>query len=90
MKRLSIVILTLTLLLGSISSVAAAKRPFEKLKFPELNTFKLPEIQKTNTNNGIKLRLIKDDKLPLITLQVFLKGGDLYDPMATPPPMYPQ
>jgi len=82
MKRLFIVILALTVLLGSTGSVAAAKRPFDKLKFPELNKFKLPEIQKISTNNGIKLRLIKDDKLPLITLQVFLKGGDLYDPIS--------
>ena len=81
MKRLSIVILLVTLLVGGVGDIFAAKaRPVDKLKFPELNKIKLPEIQKTGIANGIKLRLIKNDKLPLVSLQIYLKGGDVYDP----------
>ncbi|UCH97713.1 MAG: insulinase family protein, partial [Candidatus Aminicenantes bacterium] len=81
--RVLVTILILALLLGHVgaeSAFAAKKRKVDQLKYPELNPFKLPEIQKAQTNNGIKLRLIKDEKLPLMNLRVLLKGGDVYDP----------
>ena len=65
---------------GADSAFAAKKREIDRLKFPGLNPFKLPQIQKAATANGIKLRLIKDEKLPLINLSVLLKGGYAYDP----------
>lgn len=80
-----ITILILALLLGHLGSgsvFAAKKRKIDQLKYPELNPFKLPQIQKTATSNGIKLRLIKDEKLPLINLSILLKGGYAYDPPA--------
>jgi zinc protease len=88
MKRLSILqafpvfIITAALLFSPVSPAYAKskKRGLDKLKFPPLNEIKLPEIQKAETGNGIKLRLIKDDKLPLVTVRAILKGGDAYDP----------
>jgi zinc protease len=80
-----ITILILALLLGHLgadSAFAAKKRKVDQLKYPELNPFKLPQIQKAETANGIKLRLIKNEKLPLINLSVLLKGGYAYDPPA--------
>ncbi len=76
-------VLVLLLAPGHFTSLDAAKvRPVEKLKFPPLNSFVLPEIQKDQTTNGIKLRLIKDDKLPIINLNIMLKGGDAYNPQS--------
>ena len=76
-----VTILVLALLLGHMgadSAFAAKKRKLDQLKYPELNPFKLPQIQKTTTSNGIKLRLIKSEKLPLMNLTVLLKGGYAY------------
>jgi zinc protease len=61
-------------------ALAAKKRKLDTLKYPELRKFELPEIQKAETANGIKLRLIKEEKLPVVSLQVILKGGSAYDP----------
>jgi predicted Zn-dependent peptidase len=80
-----ITILILALLLGHMGAefaFAAKKRKVDQLKYPELNPFKLPQIQKATTSTGIKLRLIKDEKLPLMNLTVLLKGGYAYDPPA--------
>jgi zinc protease len=91
MKRYSssstvlITILILFLLLGHMGAefvFAAKKRKVDQLRYPELNPFKLPQIQKTTTSTGIKLRLIKDEKLPLMNLTILLKGGYAYDPPA--------
>ncbi|MFC2146122.1 M16 family metallopeptidase [Acidobacteriota bacterium] len=91
MKRYSsplavlVTILIFTLMLGhggTGSAFAAKKRKVDQLKYPELDTFKLPQIQKATTSNGIKLRLIKNEKLPLMNLSILLKGGDVYDPRA--------
>lgn len=81
----TVTILVLALLLGHIGAdpaFAAKKRKLDQLKYPELNPFKLPQIQKATTSNGIKLRLIKSEKLPLMNLTVLLKGGYAYDPPA--------
>jgi predicted Zn-dependent peptidase len=76
-----VALLTITLLAGVWNpAYAAKKKGYEKLKFPPLNEFKLPEIQKADLANGIKLRLIKDDKLPMVNLRIMLKGGDAYEP----------
>lgn len=80
-----VTILIFSLLLvhmGADSVFAAKKRKVDQLKYPELNPFKLPQIQKAATSNGIKLRLIKSEKLPLMNLTVLLKGGYAYDPPA--------
>ncbi|MGE5343546.1 MAG: M16 family metallopeptidase [Candidatus Omnitrophota bacterium] len=57
-----------------------AQKRVGDIKYSELHKINLPEIQKTEIANGMKLRLIKDDKLPLIHVRVLLKGGIAYDP----------
>lgn len=88
MKRLSLSsspvmlvvgMLIIGLLLPGYNGYAAKKRKVDSLKYPELNQFELPEIQKAETANGIKLRLIKYDKLPLVDLYILLKGGNAYE-----------
>ncbi len=77
------IVLILTLLLGlsgTDPARAAQKRKVDQLKFPALNSFQLPGVQKAQTPQGIKLRLIKDDRLPFVNLTILLKGGSVYDP----------
>ncbi|MCP5048132.1 MAG: insulinase family protein [bacterium] len=80
-----LLILTMSLLMGGLPSLHAKKtkkRPVDKLTFPAINQFQLPAYQKAKTANGIKLRLIKDDKLPLVTLRVLFRGGSAYEPLS--------
>lgn len=81
MKKLLILTILALLLLSNIGFAAKVK-PIDQFKYPNLHEFKLPEIEKAQTENGIKLRLIKTEKLPVINMTVFLKGGDVYDPSA--------
>ncbi len=85
MKRRSYssILLVMVLMVALVSGTPAfakkaKKRGVDKLKFPPINPIKLPTIQKAETANGAKLRLIKDDKLPLVNLRIFLKGGGAY------------
>ncbi|MCK4944629.1 MAG: insulinase family protein [Candidatus Aminicenantes bacterium] len=80
MKRFLIFVTIVFFLVGSTGFAAKKKRPIDKIKYPELNTFKLPTIEKTETSNGIKLRLIKTEKLPLVDLRIVIKGGSVYIP----------
>lgn len=86
MKRLSLIhtliagILVISLL--GPSGFAEKKLKIDSLKYPELNPMKLPTLEKTQLENGIKLRLIKDDKLPIVTVYARFKGGTAYDPVS--------
>lgn len=64
----------------SDNAFAAKKRAVDKFKYPELNPINLPDVQKAETANGIKLRVMKSEKLPLVNLYILLKGGSAYDP----------
>jgi zinc protease len=80
-KKCSIVIaLAVIFLFGSLDLNAARKRKVDKIKFPPLNKIHRPEVKKAQTSNGIKLRLIKTEKLPLVNLLILVKGGSHYDP----------
>lgn len=81
MKKLIVVLTIVIFLLGSWNpALAKKKRPIDKIKYPQLNKFELPIIKKVQINNGIKIRLIKTEKLPLVDLRIIVKGGEVYDP----------
>jgi len=83
MKSFPVILLAVVFLactIGTANLEAAKKKKVETLKFPPLNEIQKPEIKKDVTNNGIKLRLIKNEKLPVIDLRIIVKGGSVYDP----------
>ncbi len=79
MKRLTWIIIMVCVLSLAMPQFAQ-KRGFEKLKYPELNQFTLPRIHKAETDNGIRLRVVQTDKLPLVDVRIMLEGGSVYDP----------
>ncbi len=79
-KRSIVIFLVVIFLFGSFGLDAAKKKKVDKLKFPPLNKIHRPEVQSAQTSNGIKLRLIKTEKLPLVNLLILVKGGNHYDP----------
>ena len=74
------IILALTILLIFTGLSFSKKRKIDSIKYPKLKEFNIPVIQKASTDNGIKIRLIKNDKLPLINIVAIIKGGSVYDP----------
>ncbi|MCP5106702.1 MAG: insulinase family protein, partial [bacterium] len=80
MKRLMVTALAVLLFPGSLALAGQKKTKIDKMKFPPLNEIKRPEIIKGNTANGIQLRVIKSEKLPIIDLRIMIKGGTVYDP----------
>ncbi len=80
MKKQIILILAILLIFTGLNF--SKKRKVDSIKFPKLKEFNIPIIQKASINNGIKLRLIKSDKLPLINIVAIIKGGSIYDPMS--------
>ena len=80
MKKVLIWTAILLLIVG-MSNLNAKKSKVDKLKFPPLNKIKKADISKDSLDNGIKLRLISDDRFPIVTLRAYIKGGNIYDPI---------
>jgi len=78
-RQLRFALVFMLILSGSLVLVGRV-RSLEKIKYPELKPFNLPQIDRSTTANGIKLRLIKNDTLPLIELKILFKGGEAYEP----------
>ncbi len=78
MKRLVLILLMVALVLP-----VAAKKPqrgIDQLRYPALG--KIPEVAvlKATTAQGIRLRLIPETRLPLVNLEIRIKGGSPWDP----------
>ena len=78
MKRLSVVLFILIFTLVGLN-LEAQKRKVDKIKYPQLRKFNLPTVEKAQTDNGVKLRLIQDTKLPIVSLYALFKGGDAHE-----------
>jgi zinc protease len=79
MRKTAVIIFLFAFLVTNLG-LTAQKRGLEKIKYPELNQFQLPEIHKAQTGNGLQLRLIRSEVLPLIDLEILVRGGSVYDP----------
>ncbi|MCP9290690.1 M16 family metallopeptidase [Gracilimonas sediminicola] len=71
MKRLSLLCLALAL----TSSALFAQKKYDEIKYPELNSFQVPEVETSTADNGITYYLLEDTELPLIELRVNIKTG---------------
>lgn len=76
-KILHALILSILPLLGVFTS-AAATTP-DALRFSPLR-FNPPQPEKQKLSNGLEVYLLEDHELPLITVDVLVKSGTLYEP----------
>jgi predicted Zn-dependent peptidase len=81
MRKTAVIIFLFAFLVTNLG-LTAQKKGFEKIKYPELNQFQLPEVHKAQTGNGLQLRLIRSKWLPLVDLEILIRGGSVYDPPA--------
>ncbi|TNE71239.1 insulinase family protein [bacterium] len=69
-------VLSLVVLLGLAASAQAQKK-FDQLEFPELRSYKAPQVETFKTKNGIRFYLLENKELPLISLNLTVRGGDI-------------
>jgi len=70
----------LCLMLALTSSALFAQKTYDKIKYPNLNSFQVPEVETYTADNGITYFLLEDNELPLIDLRVMVKTGGLLVP----------
>lgn len=56
------------------------KRPHENLTYPELRELTVPEVQKADLANGMKLYYLEDHDLPLVNARMIIRTGGFLDP----------
>ena len=79
MKKTVLLLIALCLVCTPLIFSKEKGRSFEKIKFPPLNKLNLPEPVQADLPNGIRLRTILNDKLPLVNMTILVKGGKAYE-----------
>jgi len=72
--------LLLTVFVISLAGGAEAKKPWEKIKIPELNDIETPEYVRQELDNGMVIYLAEDHVFPLINLSATIQVGSIYEP----------
>jgi zinc protease len=83
MKRSTITQFGLAVLaVATLAPMAAAQapRPFEKLVFPKLHEIKTPAVMRATLPDGMKLILVEDHDLPLVSFRAIVRGGRIAEP----------
>ena len=60
---------------GGLLRPTAAKKPWEKIKIPELNEIKMPDYERVELDNGMILYLAEDHEFPLVELSATIDVG---------------
>jgi len=73
-----ILALSLSIFAPGCSKLQAAN--YEKLKYPKLGNIEMPQIKQVTLANGMKLFLLEDHELPLISVSAIIRTGSIYEP----------
>jgi len=71
------------LLAGSVAWAAAPAKtppPYQQLKYPPLKQVKIPEVVTHTLSNGMRLYLVENRELPLVSGTALIRTGNLFDP----------
>lgn len=79
-KRSLFLVLALGFVLGATADDAAAKKPWENFKFPELGNITIPDYERHELANGMTVFLLEDHTWPLVEGQVIVRTGAAYEP----------
>ncbi len=72
----------LTVLLCCIASSCTRDiaRPYKNHSYPRLGDIEMPRVQRVTLANGMRLFLVEDHELPLISISVRIRTGSIYEP----------
>lgn len=74
-------LIALALVLAAVPAAqAAAKKPWEKIPVPALNTFTIPAYERVELRNGMVVFLAEDHEFPLVELSATIDVGSIYEP----------
>lgn len=74
------VILSLFTLMVMSSTAAFTQKTHDQLEFPPINTFNMPDVTTFELRNGIKVYLVENNELPLISMTMLVRAGSFMDP----------
>jgi len=84
MKQMNRTMVTMLLVLVfvtmAVAPVSLAKKPWEKIKIPELNPIQMPAYERVELESGMVLYLAEDHKFPLVELSATIDAGSFYEP----------
>jgi zinc protease len=72
--------LLLLMFVAATIPVSAQER-WHELEFPELKSFNKPDVTTFSLRNGIRIYLLEDNELPLISASVLVRTGSILEPM---------
>jgi predicted Zn-dependent peptidase len=75
MKKLILILIVAILVLSG-----CATNNIRKMKFKPLRDFEIPQVEKVELNNGMKLFLCEDHDYPTVSINMMFDGGAIYDP----------
>jgi len=58
----------------------AAQKHYRELSYPRLRDIAIPAVERITLDNGMKLFLLEDHELPLITVSGWIRTGSIYEP----------
>jgi len=74
-------VLALTVALGAAAGdAAAAKKPWENFKFPELGDIRIPDYERHELANGMTVFLLEDHTWPLVEGEAIIRTGAAFEP----------
>lgn len=84
-------IITISLCIAALFAIGCQMTSKEKpvkvysqIKYPKISDIKMPDIREVTLANGMKLFLLEDHQLPLITISSVIRTGSVYeDPQKT-------
>jgi len=79
MKRY-VALLTVLVSLLAFMAPASQSGTIEELKFPKLNKLEIPDVDRITLDNGVRLYLVEDNRLPIFRMSVRVNGGAYLEP----------
>ncbi len=74
-------VLAAVLILGGLAFAQGTKIPtYKELKYPPMGQVKIPEPVQATLSNGMRVFLLENHELPLISGSVMIHTGNLFDP----------
>lgn len=79
-RKVGLLLLVFALAAMAAAPTAMAKKPWQKIKVPELNEIKMPAYDRVELDNGMILFLAEDHQFPLVDLTATIDVGSYYEP----------
>lgn len=75
MKKMKSISFVFGLLVITVLAFSAMAQDVDNIKYPKLNKFEIPEIERITLDNGIRLYLIEDKALPVFRISTRINCG---------------